>query len=97
VTRKTSSTFTAGLTIVAVAVALAGPAAANSDKQKASRTHRAHHASAMMPTVGSPPYRSLPPNALRMPGYVFVPGRGILDEACNLPTSACPNSERDVQ
>jgi hypothetical protein len=23
------------------------------------------------------------------PGYVFVPGRGILDEACNLPSSTC--------
>jgi hypothetical protein len=39
----------------------------------------------------------VPPNAIRMPGYVFVPGVGILDEACNLPTSACPNSERDAQ
>ncbi len=29
------------------------------------------------------------------PGYTFVPGRGIVDEACNLPTSACPNSQRD--
>ena len=30
------------------------------------------------------------------PGYVFVPGRGILDEACNLPTSTCTNEYRDV-
>ncbi len=29
-------------------------------------------------------------------GYVFVPGRGILDEACNLPTSTCPNEYRDI-
>jgi len=28
--------------------------------------------------------------------YTFVPHRGIIDEACNLPTSACPNSQRDV-
>jgi len=28
------------------------------------------------------------------PSYTFVPGRGIIDEACNLPTSACPNSQR---
>lgn len=28
------------------------------------------------------------------PSYTFVPGRGIVDEACNLPTSACPNSQR---
>jgi len=31
------------------------------------------------------------------PGYVFVPGKGIIDEACDLPTSACPNDQRDVQ
>jgi hypothetical protein len=31
------------------------------------------------------------------PSYTFVPGRGIADEACNLPTSACPNSQRDGQ
>lgn len=29
--------------------------------------------------------------------YVFVPGRGILGEACNLPTSTCENQFRDVQ
>jgi hypothetical protein len=28
------------------------------------------------------------------PSYTFVPGKGIIDEACNLPTSACPNSQR---
>src|ERR1700733_7529928 len=27
------------------------------------------------------------------PQYTFVPGRGIVDEACNLPTSACPNTQ----
>jgi hypothetical protein len=31
------------------------------------------------------------------PGYVFVPGRGILGEDCNMPTSTCPNEMRDVQ
>jgi hypothetical protein len=30
-------------------------------------------------------------------GYVYVPRKGIVDEACNLPTSACPNEMRDVQ
>jgi hypothetical protein len=24
----------------------------------------------------------------------FVPGRGIVGESCDLPTSACPNDER---
>ena len=31
------------------------------------------------------------------PGYVFVPGRGILNESCNMPTSTCTNEYRDVQ
>jgi hypothetical protein len=35
-------------------------------------------------------------SVFRGPGYVFVPGKGIIGEACNLPTSACPNEMRDV-
>jgi len=31
------------------------------------------------------------------PGYVYVPGHGILDEACNLPSSTCPNEYRDIR
>jgi hypothetical protein len=31
------------------------------------------------------------------PGYVFVPGKGILGESCNMPTSTCTNEYRDVQ
>jgi nucleotide-binding universal stress UspA family protein len=30
------------------------------------------------------------------PGYLYVPRKEIVDEACNLPTSACPNEMRDV-
>ena len=30
-------------------------------------------------------------------GYIYEPRRGIVDEACNLPTSSCPNDQRDVQ
>jgi hypothetical protein len=26
-------------------------------------------------------------------GYIYLPGRGILDAPCGLPTSACTNSE----
>jgi len=29
--------------------------------------------------------------------YVFVPGRGILGEDCDMPTSTCPNEMRDTQ
>jgi len=43
----------------------------------------------------APDYRG--PAYVQMPGYVYVPGKGILDEACNLPTSTCPNEMRDVQ
>ena len=42
-------------------------------------------------------YGAIPPNAIRMPGYVFVPGVGILGESCDLPTSSCPNEYRDIQ
>jgi hypothetical protein len=34
---------------------------------------------------------------IQEPGYVFVPGRGILGESCNMPTSTCTNEYRDVQ
>ena len=40
--------------------------------------------------------RQVPPNAIRGPGYTFVPGVGILGESCDLPTSACTNEYRDV-
>jgi hypothetical protein len=33
----------------------------------------------------------------RGPGYAYIPGKGIPDEACDLPTSACPNEMRDAQ
>jgi hypothetical protein len=39
----------------------------------------------------------VPANAIRGPGYTFVPGVGILGESCDLPTSACTNEYRDVQ
>jgi hypothetical protein len=31
------------------------------------------------------------------PGYVFVPGHGILGEDCNMPTSTCANEYRDIR
>ena len=43
-------------------------------------------------------YASRVPSAAFLgPGYVFVPGRGILGEDCDMPTSTCPNELRDVQ
>lgn len=40
---------------------------------------------------------AVPSAAYPNPGYVFVPGRGILGEDCDMPTSTCPNELRDVQ
>jgi hypothetical protein len=31
------------------------------------------------------------------PSYTYDSRRGIVDEACNLPSSACPNTQRDGQ
>jgi hypothetical protein len=56
-----------------------------------------HFARRPAPIYGYAAPSNLPAGAMVMPGYVFVPGRGILGEACNLPTSACPNTERDIQ
>jgi hypothetical protein len=42
--------------------------------------------------------RHVPANAIRGPGgSIFVPGVGILGEACDLPSSACTNEYRDIQ
>jgi hypothetical protein len=48
---------------------------------------------------GAPPFYALPPDVpvYHRPGYTYVPRQGIADEACNLPTSRCPNEYRDVQ
>jgi hypothetical protein len=80
----------------ALAILFASPVAA------ASHGH-AHHAIHQGAKVGgarlpyAPEYGFLshiPSNAIRMPGYTFVPGVGILGESCDLPTSACPNEDR---
>ena len=46
-----------------------------------------------MPVFG----RNDVPGYVYEPGYIYLPKKGIVDEACNLPTSACPNEMRDVQ
>ena len=102
----------ASLAIVSVNVAIgtSGAGAAERDWGRPVAQHRRHvvHAHGrpshfagrrVLPPYGygDPAVSAGPPFVFRGPGYVFVPGRGILDEACNLPTSACPNSERDIQ
>src|SRR5579864_3602722 len=84
-------------------------AAATSDNAARLHRHRAHaafyraHTAHRAPTyVGealppAPEYGFLthvPPNAIRSPGYIFVPGKGILGASCDLPSSACTNEYR---
>jgi hypothetical protein len=63
--------------------------------------HRAsaHRSSRNAAVYGVRPYYTAPRGVpvYHGPGYVFVPHQGIADEACNLPTSRCPNEYRDIQ
>jgi hypothetical protein len=101
-----------GLATAMLGISLGSPAATAANGDQYARPHRvhrerAHYASrrwsggvqpAALPY--GPKYHFLshiPADAIRMPGYTFVPGIGILGESCDLPTSACPNSYRDIQ
>jgi hypothetical protein len=95
----------AACAVAALTVALAtnvASAASSGKKDATIKAHHAHHAYVVhrwryarpRPPYG---YAKYPPGAIVEPGYVFLPGAGILDEACDLPTSACPNEYRDVQ
>jgi hypothetical protein len=102
---KISSAIAASCLLVALAVPVvaSGAAAATPDKGKhaTAAKHRGPYAKIAMHRArgirGGREYPNIPPNAIRMPGYIFVPGVGILDESCDLPTSSCPNEYRDVQ
>jgi len=96
----------AGIASLLVASSASLPAAASQDRH----ARRAHGAAATTHHGNFGGYRPLygyytrhgqyvPGAGDRLiygPGYVFVPGRGILDEACNLPSSTCTNEYRDV-
>jgi hypothetical protein len=94
---------------VVAAAALAGTVAIATDAMAAGHrgglgsgdsTHRWHRFAHPATMPYGPEYGFLahvPPNAIRMPGYTFVPGVGILGESCDLPTSACSNEYRDVK
>ena len=86
-----------GCLLAAASLGSLSPAAASSYKHRQPVAHYYHHAEALPygPEYGFLP--SVPPNAIRGPGYTFVPGIGILGETCDLPTSACSNEYRDVQ
>jgi len=59
------------------------------------RGHAAHRE--MVRGFGGSVHSGVPQTIGRGSGYVYFPGKGIVDEACNLPTSACPNELRDVR
>jgi len=97
------------LAVVAASLSVQSAAAASRPKHAGPTGHRPYdvYSTNRWDRLAYPatlPYRPeygflshVPPNAIRMPGYTFVPGVGILGESCDLPTSACSNDYRDVQ
>lgn len=109
---KNRKAFTASLAAAALVISLGSPAATAAGGDRHIKPHRVHNTRPLYMTYGPPapahratlPHgpeygflRAVPPNAIRMPGYTFVPGIGILGESCDMPTSACTNEYRDVQ
>jgi hypothetical protein len=98
--------------LAAIAVSLGAPRAAAARPHKVKRAplvgRRVHHLYAThdAPRFAPPaalPYAPeygflghVPPNAIRAPGYTFVPGVKILGESCDRPTSACTNEYREL-
>jgi hypothetical protein len=80
----------------------AAAAATSRDHPAAIAAHRGHgadrwhHRPHFARGAGLPRYDYNHPDE-SAPGYVFVPGKGILNESCDLPTSTCSNEYRDVQ
>jgi hypothetical protein len=109
--REVLQVLWAGAALVALCISLdPQSAAASGDQRKLGRSAPHHHhlyAMYRRPFVAPPaslPHapeygflNHVPANAIRGPGYTFVPGVGILGESCDLPTSACTNEYRDVQ
>jgi hypothetical protein len=103
--RKINLTFTAFVVAsLGVALAAGDAAAAKRDRHTAAAAHRVRGAERWH----GPPHfvrrqpmsdcdYNHPDESAGGPGYVFVPGRGILNESCNMPTSTCTNEYRDVQ
>jgi hypothetical protein len=105
---KISCVFSTSLLLVALAASLGAQSAAAASRPKHAApighhvydVYRGYQFAPPATLPHGPEYGFLahvPPNAIRMPGYTFVPGVGILGESCDLPTSACSNEYRDVQ
>ena len=107
-----SAAIVALVASLAVSVGAGPAAAAKRDRQAVTATHHAHGVRAAdrwrrtLPVV----HRNAMPaydygrlteydynHPRPVPGYVFVPGKGVLGESCNMPTSTCTNEYRDVQ
>jgi hypothetical protein len=73
--------------------------AAHERSREVHRAAMAHRSSRRAAAFGAPPFYVGRPGfpVYRWPGYTYVPRVGIVDEACNLPTSACPNEMRDIR
>lgn len=105
------ATLAVGLTAAALSISLGSTVATAANGDKYATSHRGHHQRALYATHRSPGRQAealphgpeygflshVPANAIRMPGYTFVPGVGILGASCDLPTSACSNQYRDIQ
>ena len=99
------SRITSSVAFAAIIVAFGAQSGVAADHAK--RGHAARHSNMYMSYRGpsatlpyGPEYGFLahvPANAIRGPGYIFVPGVGILGESCNLPSSACTNEYRDIR
>ena len=104
---KISASITIVTLIASVVVSLgagSASAAAKRDRHAASAAHRVRDAERWHDPprfVRRQPMSDYdynhPDESAGGPGYVFVPGRGILNESCNMPTSTCTNEYRDVQ
>lgn len=98
------SALAAAVMIAAAALGGGNAAAASGHHRHAVAVHRIHrpyaarhwrrYARRYPPAYYGYP---IPPSAIHEPGYVFVPGRGILGEACDMPTSTCSNQYRIVR
>lgn len=73
--------------------------AAHDRSRRVHRLAMAHRSTRRAAAFGAPAFYAAPPAipVYRWPGYTYVPRQGIVDEACNLPTSACPNEMRDIR
>ena len=109
---KMHATLAVGLATIALAIGLGPPVATAANGGKYPKPHRVHHERPLHAAhrwlggvqSGTLPYgpeygflSHIPANAIRMPGYTYVPGVGILGASCDLPTSACSNQYRDIQ